>query len=204
MPKVSEEHRRRRRARIVAAAMECFSRTGIQGTPVTDIIEASGMSAGTVYAHFPGGKDDLAVAAAVDTVRALSERILRGDFSDPVETVDALIDEWAWHRPLLAMIMALWAEATVRPELARVLAEHVGRAHGTVRERLTEWCVAAGGDPEDAARWASGMTDVVRTVLSGTLPRIAIWRSTVDIADQRATVRRVLTAELASAPLPRG
>ncbi|WP_185738878.1 hypothetical protein, partial [Corynebacterium bovis] len=42
----------------------------------------------------------------------LSERILRGDFSDPVETVDALIDEWARHRPLLAMIMALWAEAT--------------------------------------------------------------------------------------------
>ncbi len=49
------------RERILASAYELFSRRGVRGVGVDEIIERAGVAKATLYKHFPS-KDDLALA----------------------------------------------------------------------------------------------------------------------------------------------
>ena len=51
------------RQRIVDAGAELFLRQGYVGTGMKQIVAASGAPFGSVYHHFPGGKEELGVAA---------------------------------------------------------------------------------------------------------------------------------------------
>jgi AcrR family transcriptional regulator len=50
---------------MIEGAMELLATKGLQGTSLGDVIEATGAPRGSIYHHFPGGKDEL-IAAAVD------------------------------------------------------------------------------------------------------------------------------------------
>ena len=61
-----------------------LARKGLQGTSFSDILEASGAPRGSLYHHFPGGKDELVLAAlehagkqALDVLDRLSGRPAR-------------------------------------------------------------------------------------------------------------------------------
>ncbi|MGZ5201814.1 MAG: TetR/AcrR family transcriptional regulator [Telluria sp.] len=58
-----EDNKQAVRARIVAAAVRCFSEQDYDSTTIDDVVEASGVARATVYANFKG-KDELAAAAA--------------------------------------------------------------------------------------------------------------------------------------------
>lgn len=80
MPKVTEEHRERRRQQILDAARECFLRKGFHQTSMSDVFAESGLSAGAVYGYFKG-KDEI--------ISAIAEQVLVN-----VELLlDPLIDE---------------------------------------------------------------------------------------------------------------
>ena len=51
MPKVSEEYKKNRRSQIVETARECFIKHGYQKASMSEIIAATGLSAG---AYGPG------------------------------------------------------------------------------------------------------------------------------------------------------
>ncbi|MCU0465145.1 MAG: TetR/AcrR family transcriptional regulator [Anaerolineae bacterium] len=51
------------RAVILAQAAELFNINGYSGTSMSDIMRATGLEKGGIYNHFPGGKEELAVAA---------------------------------------------------------------------------------------------------------------------------------------------
>jgi AcrR family transcriptional regulator len=53
MPRVSAEHKERRRQAILDAAMEVFIGKGYQLATINDISSASGMSVGALYRYFP-------------------------------------------------------------------------------------------------------------------------------------------------------
>ncbi|MFE3292120.1 TetR/AcrR family transcriptional regulator [Rhodococcus sp. NPDC059234] len=53
------------REKMVEGAIELLATKGFQGTLLTDVIEATGAPRGSIYHHFPGGKDEM-IAAAVD------------------------------------------------------------------------------------------------------------------------------------------
>lgn len=59
MPKASPEHMDARREQILRAALRCFARKGPTETTMSDLFEASGLSAGAVYNYFSGKKDIL-------------------------------------------------------------------------------------------------------------------------------------------------
>ena len=61
MPKVSEEHRTRRREEILEAARRCFARFGYEGATVARLERESGLSRGAIFNYFES-KDDLFVA----------------------------------------------------------------------------------------------------------------------------------------------
>jgi TetR/AcrR family transcriptional regulator, lmrAB and yxaGH operons repressor len=84
------------RARLVDAAATLFKRQGYHGTGLTQIVSQSGAPKGSLYFHFPGGKDALALAAieqAGSQFGANLEEVLR---SNPIPR-DAV---WALARSL--------------------------------------------------------------------------------------------------------
>jgi AcrR family transcriptional regulator len=53
VPKVSEEHRERRREEILDAARRCFARHGYEGATVARLEEETGLSRGAIFNYFP-------------------------------------------------------------------------------------------------------------------------------------------------------
>ncbi|RTL43340.1 MAG: TetR/AcrR family transcriptional regulator [Burkholderiales bacterium] len=66
------------RERMVQAAMLLVGRKGVAGTSLTDALRSADAPRGSLYHYFPGGKDELMLAA----IAAAGERLLR-----EVETV---------------------------------------------------------------------------------------------------------------------
>jgi TetR/AcrR family transcriptional repressor of lmrAB and yxaGH operons len=63
----------RHRADLVAATGRLLRRRGYSGTTVNDFLEAAGAANGSLYHHFPGGKEELAstaIEAAAEEVEA--------------------------------------------------------------------------------------------------------------------------------------
>jgi TetR/AcrR family transcriptional regulator, lmrAB and yxaGH operons repressor len=59
------------RSRMIEAASELFGQRGYHATAFSDVIEASGAPRGSIYFHFPGGKQELAreaIALAGDEI----------------------------------------------------------------------------------------------------------------------------------------
>jgi len=61
MPKVSSEHKQRRRAEILEAAQAVFARHGYEGATVARLEQESGLSRGAIFSYFES-KDALFVA----------------------------------------------------------------------------------------------------------------------------------------------
>lgn len=65
------------RQRFVESTVKLLRRRGFSGTGLLDVVEDSGAPRGSLYFHFPGGKEELAVSAVErvrDDVRAWIER----------------------------------------------------------------------------------------------------------------------------------
>jgi len=49
--------------RLIAAALSLFQAKGYHGVAISDILDATSLPKGSLYHHFPGGKEELAIAA---------------------------------------------------------------------------------------------------------------------------------------------
>jgi TetR/AcrR family transcriptional regulator, lmrAB and yxaGH operons repressor len=86
----------RTRGKLVATTAELLQRQGYHATGLGQIVEDSGAPRGSMYFHFPGGKEDLAIAAlelASIAWRARIEDVIRGapDLGAAVEEVCELL-----------------------------------------------------------------------------------------------------------------
>jgi TetR/AcrR family transcriptional repressor of lmrAB and yxaGH operons len=82
----------RSRAALVDTAAVLFRRQGYAATGVNQILETAEVKAGSLYHHFPEGKQELA-AAVVDSVGADIERRLR-ELMDSGFPVSDIVDGW--------------------------------------------------------------------------------------------------------------
>jgi AcrR family transcriptional regulator len=60
---------------LVDAAESCFDRLGVPSTTVEDVARAAQVSRNTVYRYFPGGRDELIVAAYLRESAAILELV---------------------------------------------------------------------------------------------------------------------------------
>src|SRR5215471_3344599 len=84
----------RSRAALLDSAALLFRRQGYAATGVNQILESADVKAGSLYHHFPDGKQELA-AAVVDLVGGGIERRLRAFLDSDVpaaDIVEAFID----------------------------------------------------------------------------------------------------------------
>lgn len=82
----------RSRAALLDSAAVLFRRQGYAATGVNQILAAAEVKAGSLYHHFPGGKQELA-AAVVEIVGADIERRLRR-LLDTDNAVADIVDAW--------------------------------------------------------------------------------------------------------------
>ena len=82
----------RSRAALIDTAATLFRRQGYAATGLNQILDDAGVKAGSLYHHFPGGKQELA-AAVVESAGAQIERVLRAALADDAP-VASVVDRW--------------------------------------------------------------------------------------------------------------
>lgn len=131
MPKVSQAHLDARRAQIIDAANVCFSRRGLHGTTMQDIIRESGLSAGAIYSYFASKN---AIVAAIAAERHAAERSTissagrKADFGKALEQLSQYFVgslQQAGEQERRRVGIQLWAEALHDDELLPVVRKGV-------------------------------------------------------------------------------
>jgi AcrR family transcriptional regulator len=179
MPKVTEAYRDARRDEIARAAMRCLTRQGFAGTSMADIIAESGLSAGAIYSHF-ASKAEIAQHAARLVVRnradELRDLVQRADHPlAPIEILTFLLGGMAEAEVRRSLLLQIWAEATVDPEINAMLMDTVATLRAAYAYAVTPWLRATGRahDPESARSAADSMVAlsqgfIVSSALFGT------------------------------------
>ncbi|AOC92601.1 TetR/AcrR family transcriptional regulator [Bacillus sp. L381] len=83
--------------RIIQASAYLFQIQGYHATGLNQIIKESGAPRGSVYHHFPNGKEELAIEAIKHTGRCVKKQIQNSmtQFADPVEAIQHFIHRTA-------------------------------------------------------------------------------------------------------------
>jgi AcrR family transcriptional regulator len=82
------------RDQMVRSALALFAERGIAGTKLTDVVAHAGAPRGSIYHHFPGGKDEL-VSAALDALAVAAPESLAGlRGRDEAGVIDGFLDGW--------------------------------------------------------------------------------------------------------------
>lgn len=82
----------RHRADLVAATIQLLRRQGYLGTSLTEFLRAADATNGSLYHHFPGGKEELA-RAAIDAVAAQVEAALQRTL-DATDDIASATQTW--------------------------------------------------------------------------------------------------------------
>lgn len=65
----------------IDAIARCFRRRGYNGTSMSDLSEATGLGRSSLYHHFPGGKEEMALAAL-----EVAEELLKGPIAGAIKS----------------------------------------------------------------------------------------------------------------------
>jgi AcrR family transcriptional regulator len=139
---------------MIQSAMLLMGERGVDATSFADVIEHSGAPRGSIYHHFPGGKDQL-VAAALDVAGGQALTVLNGLAGAPAEQVtETFLGLWRLllERTDCRMGCAVLAVtvATDSPDLL----DRAGEVFRTWRARLAELLEQGGLSGVDAAGFA--------------------------------------------------
>lgn len=185
------------RDRLIGATADLFRVSGYHATSVKAIVERAEAPFGSMYHHFPGGKEELGVAAITASGLAYGDLIdlfFGDDATDLVEATEAFFAAAAW-----SLTETDYADAcpiaTVALEVASTN-EDLRRATSAVFDdwvaRASDRFVQHGISPGDAPRLAR----VVIMLLEGAFLLCRAGRTTEPMIDARtvavAEVRRLL------------
>jgi AcrR family transcriptional regulator len=145
------------RDRMVGGAVRLLAQRGLQATSFSEVLAATGTPRGSIYHHFPDGKDQL-VAAAVDLAGARATEVLDVVAGRPADEVTAYF-------------LAMWREVLVRSELragcavlavtvateSPALLEHTASVFRGWRARMAQLLADGGLDADAAERFAAAL-----------------------------------------------
>jgi len=147
------------KAAMIEAATTLFRRRGYEGVGVAELLTHSGAPRGSLYFHFPGGKEQIAIEAVTrageavrDGIRARSE--ITASVEDYIETAFA---GWAsnleasdYENGCIIALVGLEA-ASASPALKKAADD----AFASWEVELTAMGISKGLEPENAARFAT-------------------------------------------------
>jgi TetR/AcrR family transcriptional repressor of lmrAB and yxaGH operons len=140
------------RRRMIESAVTLLAMRGLQATAFSDVLERSGAPRGSIYHHFPGGKDEL-VEAAIELAGDRAMRALESVRGQPPTAVTSLfIDLW---RAVLVRSGLRAGCAVLAVTIATDAPDLLARAaliFQAWRARLAELYVAGGMERDSAIR----------------------------------------------------
>lgn len=141
---------------ILDAAAELIRTKGVAGTSISDIVHASGTSAGAIYHHFTS-KQDIVLAVSV---RAVGEPVAIALAStaplSPAQLFVLAAERVAGEERTSAMLVQIWAGAAADEQLRDVLAFHGDGFAAGVAAHIADWCAVRGLDPVHTAQLVIG------------------------------------------------
>ncbi|MGE2719845.1 TetR/AcrR family transcriptional regulator [Mycolicibacterium celeriflavum] len=178
---------------MIQSAALLFRENGYSGTGFRDVVAHSGAPRGSIYHHFPGGKEQLAaetVAWAADVIERRIQRATQG--GDPIAALDMFVESW---REILedndfragCPVVAVAAEA----DAGSAATEAAAQAFTRWQDALARSLLDAGVGRADARRLAT-------LVVAGVEGAILLCRARRDIRPLR-DVHRALEETLRTA-----
>ncbi|MFF8187107.1 TetR/AcrR family transcriptional regulator [Microbacterium sp. NPDC016588] len=140
MPRLTEASSQARRDEIVAAAIRVMERKGIARTAIADISAESGLSTGSIYSHFES-KAQIALYAANAVIGAREAHIAAagGEPRSPWDLVAGFLRGFDDDGTPASVVLQMWAEAAVDPEMKQLITHIVGRIRRAYEEALGPW-----------------------------------------------------------------
>ncbi|MEV4537756.1 helix-turn-helix domain-containing protein [Asanoa sp. NPDC049518] len=185
VPKLTEARSQLRRDQIVLAARRCFVRNGMERTSVADITAESGLSAGSIYAHY-SSKADIVLAVVQDVMdrRAaiLAAYASRTRPPSPAQVIGHLAA--ATDPDEARVALQAWGEATTDPAIHDIVVAMVDRIRGLFRESCAQWLVAVKDyAPSEAGPRAERLADQLVAAYQAHLVRAALGATdAIDLA----------------------
>jgi AcrR family transcriptional regulator len=143
------------RERMVASAVALLARRGLQATSFSEVLEHSGAPRGSVYHHFPEGKNQM-IDSALDAAGATAIELLDRKAGEPAQEIASWFLH-IWREVLIrgrfeagCAVLAV-AVAADSPELL----DHTARVFRGWRLRLAELLEQGGLAATDARRFAA-------------------------------------------------
>ncbi len=145
------------RQQMVRGAARSMARRGVTASSFSDIVTESGAPRGSIYYHFPGGKEQLMGEAITLTTQFVLDRFDTGRSRSATTVAKAFFDNW---RALLVNTEfragCAVVAAVVDGESAE-LAERAADAFGAWRTRLARMLADGGLPAKEAASFANLM-----------------------------------------------
>jgi AcrR family transcriptional regulator len=163
VPRVSDAYRQARRDQITAATLRVLARRGLRGLTMADIIEESGLSAGSVYSHF-ATKDELVELVAERVIGERADRLVAdaeaGDPRPPLEVVRWWLASLEEDAMPFGAVLQIWGEAASDPGIREVVGRRVAAIEAAFEAAADRWLAASGGDRSTASDLARAMLTV--------------------------------------------
>jgi TetR/AcrR family transcriptional regulator, lmrAB and yxaGH operons repressor len=179
------------RREMAEAASRLLASKGLEGTSVPAVLEAAGAPRGSVYHHFPAGKQELLDAA----LKLAQGRVKYSMAEVSQEPATAVVERFIglWERQLrksgLASGCAVMAAAVAAGDNIELL-NHSGAVFSAWRRQLTSLLESGGIMPDEAESLAS-------LVIAACEGAVGIARAEGDLTPFRTVTRQLLalTAE---------
>jgi len=179
------------RDRMIESAIVLLAKQGYRATSFDAVIERANAPRGSIYHHFPGGKDEL-IAAAIDLAGERAIAVVDGMKGQSApDVVDGFMAMWRLVLDKSSFEAGCSVLAiTVSAETPQLRA-HAGQIFVSWREELAEALEAGGIDHEAADRFAA-------TLIAASEGAVALSRAqdSFEPFDDVATVLRSMAASL--------
>jgi TetR/AcrR family transcriptional repressor of lmrAB and yxaGH operons len=143
------------RIRMVEGAVRLLAERGLQETSFSEVLELTGAPRGSIYHHFPEGKDQL-VAAAVDLAGDRAIRLIDGmSGASAVEVTTRFLGMWRLVLEKSSFQAGCSVLAVTVATDSGALLEHASSVFRRWRSKLAELLETGGMLAADAPRFAT-------------------------------------------------
>lgn len=176
MPRLTDARKELRRAQITEAAVRCFGRNGLERTSIADITAESGLSTGSIYAHYRN-KAELVQASARAALAwkaaVIGEWAASDNPPDPDELLARLV---AAKDPAAARVaIQTWGEATTDPAVRAIVVDMIDQTRAMLHDCVTAWLVKAEHhDPDEAGERATPIAERISALYLAQLLHAAL------------------------------
>jgi AcrR family transcriptional regulator len=183
------------RQRMIERTAALLAEKGLQGTSFSEVLEASGAPRGSLYHHFPGGKDELVLAALSHAGDQIMAPLNRLEGKSAAVVAQTFIGLWRAHLMKYKFRAGCAGVAITVAADSPVLLESVAEVFDNWRHRLSA-LLAKGGVP---ANRASAMSATLVAACEGAVQLSRAERSIIPFdlvaAEQLAAIKAATIAK---------